>query len=489
MGLFDVFKEKTIDDRKPQETLTEDELLEEYSLYRNHYFDKYSDGVEEYTDPVGITTYRQMATQDAQIKAGLLALRLPILAKGFVIKCPLDTHGHDGKQQDKYDEQVAFLEYCFKNMGNSLEETLDQMLSAVPYGFSVAEPVYTKYKEGKWKNKIGLRKAKVLNPTTIKFKMNDYGDILSVVQEIGEKKITIPYEKMIHFNFDSEFGSPYGSSALHAIHKHWYIKDNMYKFANMAYERNGMPLLVGTVKNKNEVGKMRRILDNILGRTGVAISGTDDIKVLDSTKTMDFVNYINHHNMMIMRGLMIPSLLFGNEGSGTGSYALGQSHFDMFLFRLESIQKDLQKVINDKIVKRLIDINFGKQEVYPELQFKPLMDKDRDKLSDIFFKLVNAQIIEPQEEWVRDQLGFPQMSDEHRERVEKELQIKLQMLEQQAEASKKGLENMDKEQTDSKTPAPSKEEEPKGNARSNGTMDSGSHPLNSKGRGNVEKKQ
>jgi phage gp29-like protein len=485
MGIFDFFKEeKTIDDRKPQETLTEDELLEEYSLYRNHYFDKYSDGVEEYSDPVGIATYRQMAKQDAQIKAGLLALRLPILAKGYVIKCPIDTHGWEGKK-DKFDEQIAFLEYCFKNMNNSLEETLDQMLSAVPFGFSVAEPVYTKYKEGKFKGKIGLRKAKVLNPTTVKFKMNDYGDVLAVIQEIGEKKITIPYEKMIHFPFDSEFGSPYGSSALHAIHKHWYIKDNMYKFANMAYERNGMPLLVGTVKNKNEVGKMRRILDNILGRTGVAISGTDDIKVLDSTKTMDFVHYINHHNMMIMRGLMIPSLLFGNEGSGTGSYALGQSHFDMFLFRLESIQKDLQKVINDKIVKRLIDINFGKQEVYPELQFKPLMDKDRDKLSDIFFKLVNAQIIEPQEEWVRDQLGFPQMSDEHRERVEKELKLKSEMLESQAESSKLGVEGA---KAQAKNPAPS-DDETKASPTSNGTKDSGSHPLNSKGRGNLEKKQ
>lgn len=478
MGLFDVFKENKIDDTQPKEELTEDEILEEYSLYRNHYFDRFNDGVEEYSDPVGIDTYKKMYRQDAQVKAGLLALRLPILAKGYVIKHPVAKAGWDNKK-DKTEEQIEFLEYVFKNMKHSFDETLDQMLSAVPFGFSVTEPVYQKIVEGKFKGKIGLKKAKVLNPTTVKFKMNDYGDILEAIQEIGDKKIKMPYEKVIHFTHDAEFGDPYGHSALHAVHKHWYIKDQMYKFANMAYERNGSPLLVGTVKNKNEVGKMRRILDTILSRTGVAISGTDDIKVLDTTKTMDFVNYVNHHNTMILRGLMIPSLMLGNEGSGSGSYALGQSHFDLFLFRLQSIQRDLEKVINDKIIKRLIDINFGKQDIYPELQFKPLMDKDRDQLSDIFFKLVNAQIIEPTEEWIRDQMGFPQMSEEHRARVEEEIKIKHEMQKQGLEKAKAGVEQ-------AKNPAPSNEEGTKGNATSNGTKDSGSHPLNSKGRGKVE---
>jgi phage gp29-like protein len=480
MGLFDVFKENKVDDTQPKEELTEDEILEEYSLYRNHYFDKYNEGVEEYSDPVGIETYKKMYRQDAQVKAGLLALRLPILAKGYVIKHPVARAGWDGKK-DKTEEHIEFLEHVFKNMKHSFDETLDQMLSAVPFGFSVTEPVYQKIVEGKFKGKIGLKKAKVLNPTTVKFRMNDYGDILEAIQEIGDKRIKMPYEKVIHFTHDAEFGDPYGNSALHAVHKHWYIKDQMYKFANMAYERNGSPLLVGTVKNKNEVGKMRRILDTILSRTGVAISGTDDIKVLDTTKTMDFVNYVNHHNTMILRGLMIPSLMLGNEGSGSGSYALGQSHFDLFLFRLQSIQRDLEKVINDKIIKRLIDINFGKQDIYPELQFKPLMDKDRDQLSDIFFKLVNAQIIEPTEEWIRDQMGFPQMSEDHRKRVEEEIKIKHEMQKQGLEKAKAGVEQ-------AKNPAPS-DDEAGASATSNGTKDSGSHPLNSKGRGNLDKKE
>jgi hypothetical protein len=480
MGFLNLFGEKTIDNTQPKEELTEEEILAEMSLYRNHYFDKYSEGIEEYPDPVGIPTYKRMYREDAQVKAGLLALRLPILAKGYVVKDPIVTDGWDYKDS-KTEEQVKFLNYVFKNMKHSFDETLDQMLSAVPFGFSVTEPVYEKIKEGKFKGKIGLKKAKVLNPTTVKFKMNDYGDIIEVVQEIGDKKIKIPIEKIIHFTHDAEFGNPYGSSALHAVHKHWYIKDQMYKFANMAYERNGSPLLVGTVKNKNEVGKMRRILDSILSRTGVAISGTDDIKVLDTTKTMDFVNYVNHHNTMILRGLMIPSLMLGNEGSGSGSYALGQSHFDLFLFRLQSIQRDLEKVINEKIIKRLIDINFGKQDVYPELQFKPLMDKDRDQLSDIFFKLVNAQIIEPTEEWIRDQMGFPQMTEEHRKRVEEEIKMKHEQQKIGLDSAKAGLEAQ-------KNPAPS-EDGKKGNPTSKGTMDSGSNPYNSKGRGNLDKKE
>jgi len=471
MGFFDRFREGRIDKTQPAELSVED-LLEELSLYRDSYVSRYNHGIDDNPDPVGIETYNKMRKTDAQCRAGLLALRLPILAKGYVFKRPLQDL--DVEKMDEYDKQIEFLNYAFKNMEHSFDETLDQMLSAIWAGFSVTEPVFIRYKEGKWKGKIGLKKAKVLNPVSIKFRQNDYGDVVEVIQEIGSKTIRIPKDKVIIYSFDAEFGNPYGSSALHAVHNHWYIKNYIYKFANMAYERNGSPLLVGKVTNKNEVSKMRAVLDNILGRTGVAISGTEDIKVLDTTKSMDFVAYINHHNMMILRGLMIPSLLFGNEGSGTGSYALGQSHFDMYLFRLQSIQRQLEKVINEKIIKKLIDINFGKQEVYPEMKFAPLQDKDRDKLSDIFFKLVNAQILEPTEDWIRDELGFPVMDKEHKDRVKKEAELKLQRLEHDVE--------------NSKNPAPSDDEEgARGNPTSKGTKDSGSHPLNSKGRGNLDK--
>lgn len=490
MGILDklgLFAEQSspIDDTQPKEELEEDELLEEYSLYRH--YNQYFDGVEEWQDPVTIDTYKQMYRQDAQVRAGVSAIKLPILAKGYMFKHPVDSAGWDDKK-DEIEKQIEFLDYVFKNMAHSFDDALEQILSAIVYGFSVAEPVYVRYKDGEFRGKIGLKKVKILNPSTVKFKMNDYGDVVEIIQQIGDKKINIPVGKVIHYAFESEFGSPYGSSALHPVHYHWYTKKMIYKFANMAYERNGAPLLVGKVKNKNEVSKMKKVLDNILGRTGVAISGTDEIGVLDTTKTMDFVQYINHLNMMILRGLMIPSLVFGNEGHGTGSYALGQTHFDLYLFRLQSIQRELEKLVNDKIIKKLIDINFGKQQFYPQFKFKPLMDADRDKLADVFFKLVNAQIIEPTEPFIRDMMGLPQMDNEHKERVKKEADLKLKMLEHQAEASEIGLEQ--KKAGATGNPAPDQEQSKvKLNPESNGTEDMNTHPFNTKGRGDIEKKQ
>src|SRR5690606_41843329 len=67
----------------------------------------------------------------------------------------------------------------------------------------------------------------------------------------------------IWFAHDRKFGNPYGHSALRQVYKHWYIKDKLYRFANIAYERYGTPLLVGHVQDAKDVNKMRRLLERI----------------------------------------------------------------------------------------------------------------------------------------------------------------------------------------------------------------------------------
>lgn len=480
MGLFNFFKEG-VDRTQPKQELNEEELMAEAGIYRADAFGTNFNGIEDNPDAIGLDTYNKMRKTDAQIKAGLLALRLPILAKGYDFKYKERAL----EREANYEDHIEFVKHVFSDMSHPFDDTLDQMLTAVWAGFSVTEPVYQKITEGKFKGKLGLKKMKVLNPVNIKFKMNDLGDVLSIVQEIGDKQIKIPKEKVIHYTFDEEFQNPYGNSALYAAYNHWYIKNQVTKFSNQALERVGTPLIYGKVKNKNEVGKMRQILDSIMSRTSIAFSGADEVGVLDTTKTMPFIDYINHHNTMILRSLMIPSLLLGNDSNEKGSYALGQTHFDLFLFRLQSIQYDLETVINEKVIKRLIDINFGKQEVYPEFKFKPLMDKDRDKMSDIFFKLVNAQILEPTEDWIRDEMGMPQMSEDHKEYVQKEREIQLEEKKVKLESMKQGAEGA----ADGEKGGRPSDKEKGGSPTSNGTLDSGTNPMNSKGRGNLDKKE
>lgn len=474
---------KKPDNRQPQE-VQEEELTHEYSLYRGGYWTDFLEGIEEYSDPIPIETYKRMYEEDSQVKAGVNAIRLPVLAKGWMFKHPVDEAGWD-TVKDETEKHIEFLNYVFANMEHDFDDVLEQVMTAIIYGFSVSEPVYKRYLDGEYKGKIGLRKVKTINPLTVKFRMNDYGDVLEVVQEIGDKKIEIPIRKLIHYSFEANFGNPYGLSALHCIHKHWFIKQQMYKFANMAFERQGFPPLVGVVKNKNEKRKMVEMLEGLMFRKGVAISGADDIKVLDTNKTMDFMGYINHQNLMIFRGLLIPSLILGNDGNTAGSYALSSTHFDLYLFRLQSIQRDLEKLVNERLVKSLINLNFGKQKYYPVFQFKPLMDEDKNVLADIFFKLVNAQIVEPTEPFIRDYMGLPQMDEEHKNRVKKEMELKLQMLEQDALQKKLGIQQQEQEQQGQEE----EESQVKLNPLSKGTLDMNTHPFNTKGRGDVEKKQ
>ncbi|WLR49583.1 DUF935 family protein (plasmid) [Halobacillus litoralis] len=481
MGVVNYFKER-INGKQPKE-LNEDELMGELSLYKLNAWEDYANGTDTNPDMIGIETYNKMRSTDSTVKAGIESLKLPILAKGYDFK--FEDREMERKEENK--EKVDFLIEVFNNMDHHLDKTLEEMLTAIWAGFSVTEPVYQRIKEGEFKGKLGLKKMKVINPANISFEVNDYGDVINIVQEIGDRKIKIPKEKAIHYVHSGEFQNPYGNSDLQAVYKHWFIKDKVIKFSNIALERVGTPLIYGKAKNSNEVGKLQNILDQVMSRNSLAISGADEIGVLDSSRTMPFLDYINHHNKMMLRGLMIPSLLLGNDSGQAGSYSLSEQHFNIFLFRLQSIQTDLENAINEKVVKRLIDLNFGKQAVYPKIKFRPLMEKDKNTLSDIFFKLVNAQILDPEldSDWIRDELGLPQASQELKDYVKEEKDIELEQKKVALDSAKKSNEKLDQEEEESEED----DKEGKGNPTSNGTTDSGSHPYNSSGRGKPDDKE
>ena len=91
-----------------------------------------------------------------------------------------------------------------------------------------------------------------------------------------------------------------------------------------------------------------------------------------------------------------------------GSYALSKSHFDIFLMRIAYFQKKIAKIMQKHTIRPLTDINFGKQSRYPAFSFKPMTESDKSKLADVFFKLTQVGHVNPGENWVREEFGFPE---------------------------------------------------------------------------------
>lgn len=366
--------------------------------------------------------------KDGQVKAGLDIIKLSATARGFTVT-------GDNEETREY---AKFISDNFEKITGDVETVLGEMLTALEYGYSCTEKVFEYDKQT---GKIILKKLKVLDPRTLRVKTNKFGDIVHVTQRIGAKEIKIPAKKVIWYAYDRKFGNPYGQSALRTTYKHWYIKDKMYRFANIAYERYGTPLLIGQVQDAKDVGKMRRLMERINGMTGLAISGGDEIKAIQG-QNADYIGYIEHHDRKIMESLLVPPLLLGLSRGQSGSYALSGNQFDVFMIRLQALQRDLKALLEEEVIRPLIDLNFPNVRRYPSVNFRPLADEDTEKLARVFQMMISAQVIAPSEEWIREMLGFPLMSEEtKREIEERKKAVKSDLKGSKDKADSEGIDN------------------------------------------------
>ncbi len=100
--------------------------------------------------------FDEMRRTDAQINAVLMAMELPIRSTRWYIE---PAQNSDGETGDSEWEVADFVEKAiFDGMETTWDDTLREMLTMLPFGFSVFEKVY-KIKEDKITiKKLGYRK-------------------------------------------------------------------------------------------------------------------------------------------------------------------------------------------------------------------------------------------------------------------------------------------------------------------------------------------
>lgn len=401
MGLFDMFASKKVkQERKTQEAELH-KLAQEIGLYKDDKYER-KDQVDLNPEEFSLDIFEKMLL-DGQVRAAVEMIKLSATAKGFTVT------GED-EETRKY---ADFILENFESIEGNLEDDIREIITAIVYGYSCTEKVF-EYKDGA----IRLKKLKTLHPRQVAIKTDKFGNILYVEQRIGSKTIKIPREKVLWYAYDKDFGNLYGKSNLRPIYKHWITKDRLYRFANIAYERYGTPLLVGTTTDANDVGKMNKILKNINSMSSLSISGGDKVDAIQMTNA-DFIGYIEHHDRKIMEGLLVPPMLLGLSRGQSGSYALSGNQFDIFMIRLESIQRNIKALIEEEIIRPLIDLNFPNAKKYPSFQFKPMADKDITKLASVMNMMITSGVIAPSEDWIREELGMPPASEEAKEELYK----------------------------------------------------------------------
>src|SRR4030042_6092423 len=378
---------------------------------------QYNLATDEYlqtlTWPYNITIYNKMLRSDAQIKAMLLMLELPIRSTQWYVE-PFDK-SRKAKKAAEFIEQ-SLMEGPPNGMSVHWDDLLRNICSMFPFGHSVFEKVYKVDKDGylKWKKFAPRPQATIYD-----FKYDDNGGPKGITQTLYNKgfaQVEIPIDKLLIFSHRADNGDIRGTSALRAVYKHWIIKDFLYKIINIGIERNhvGTPTIkLPPGATDDDIEKAIKIVNSLRSSDlgGVTIPDGFLLELFEGKRNMvDIMPYLQHQDLMIVRSILAQFINLGT--TDTGSFALSKDQSDMFLMMLNSEAKYIASVFNSYAIPSLIKYNFD-TDLYPYLCFKPLGGYV-NKLFGTLKLLTDGGLVIPDkgiEEWLRDMLELPEKSD------------------------------------------------------------------------------
>ena len=366
--------------------------------------------------------------KDAQVKAALAFKKHAVLSNGWEICAPKD-------QGDEWEPKL-FMEWTLKNMNMeddrileaSFEHALIEILSAMDYGFSVTEKIITPLEYGPFGGKIGLKALKTRKPHFFEFQTDGFGNLLKdgVLQWQTQKLTPLPREKFLIYVYQHQFSNWYGESDLEAAYRAWWIKDNSYKWLAMLLERLGVPpifFLYGSGYSQAQITELVKVAKNLQAATSGAIPRPTKDSLdfwspeLAGQADSVFIPSLEKFDKDISRALLMPSLIGATSDDTQGSLARSQIHFDLFVLTVNFVRKDIETVINQGLVRPLVDVNFDVEE-YPYFRFLPI-NNDKINLFGKWLEAVKADVVDTQtddEDHIRNMLKFPEQDESKRKK-------------------------------------------------------------------------
>ena len=352
----------------------------------------------------GFALYELMANDD-QLKAALSFKRYAVLASGWEIVSP--------EQKPKDWEPAVVVRGQMLDIDNTLEHTLDEVLTALTYGFSLSEKVWKP--EGSY---VELECLKTIHPRDILFEMDGFGNTTRILQGVT---VELPQEKMFHFVHAGYFRNPYGESDFNAAYRAWWVKDNAYKWMAMLLERMGIPpvfALYDVNALSAYVGPIKDALASIQAGTYGALPRGKDKDSLEMwaprlAENVDkvFIPALDRFDKDMARAILLPGLIGYTPDVAQGSHARAAVNFDAFILVVEKIRGLLSARMNEEVVEDIVDFNFASVDEYPRFRFLPLSDEVKESLFNLWVELLKEGAVRPQtedEDHIRAALKFPE---------------------------------------------------------------------------------
>lgn len=358
-----------------------------------------------------------MRRSDATAHAILQACKLPILGLNFDVQAASDD------ERDQYHARYVKNQLFERN---NFDVFLNGGLTMLDYGFSVYEKTFD-LTEFEGQARLGLADLGFRKQVSIdKWETEDGKP--GVVQQLVDKRVSIPRPKLVLFSNQREGDNYEGISLLRFAYKDWDIKDKLTLVNAVGLEKQavGVPLLTPpTNASEPQKDKARDILRNLRANEEGYIEKPEgwEIEFMDmkGNTTKEVIPTINYHERQMKLSILAQFLDLGAQGA-SGSRAVSEDHSKLFYLSEEAIVRNLVGTIQEEIVKQLCDLNFNDMpNGYPKLIVGKVADEDISTMSDAIQKLMNAGALQANfetEQHLRKKMHLPELTEEDRQLYE-----------------------------------------------------------------------
>ena len=381
----------------------------------------YEEFLPELRGSKGVEIYREMSENDDIIGGILFAIKMMMRQVYFTIEPGGDT---------KEDEKAAeFVQQCMDDMHVTWADTLSDILTFLPYGWSYHEIVY-KVRKGASKDRrlhskyddglIGWRKLPIRSQDTLfEWRYDEDNELEGMVQMAPPtyEPIFIPIEKALHFRTESRKESPEGRSVLRNAYRSWHFKKRMQEIEGIGVERNmaGFPVLKAPEGYEElwdpddpdmvrMLAQAESIVTNIKvdQKMGVVLPPGWDLTLVSTggagKSTVDTNMIIERYDSRIAATVLADFILLGHQN--VGSFALANSKTDLFSVAMGSFLDVICDVFNSQAIPRLINVNgdhFKGITDYPKMIHSDIETPDLAALGTFIKDMVGVGVLMPDE--------------------------------------------------------------------------------------------
>jgi len=360
-------------------------------------------------------TLREMIDQDPVIGAVLFAVEMLIRQVAWEV--------HAGADDSASQEAAALVRSALHDMETTWPDTLSEILSFLPWGWSYFEILY-KTRNGESTDptqhstatdgRIGWRGWSIRSQDTLDgWDFDDHGTVRGLYQIAPPRYVRtlVPSEKALHFRTTSRKGNPEGRSILRNAYRPWYFKKHIEGIEGIGIERDlaGLPVawvpeqLLAVDRTADEAAvyeAIRQIVTNIRRdeQEGIifplAYDGSGN-KVYDLTllssgggRQFNTDRIVQRYDAKIAMTVMADFLLLGHEK--VGSFALASSKTDLFSVALGAWLDTICAVINSQAIPRLVRLNGMQRGALPVLTHSDVETVDLAELGAYISALTGA---------------------------------------------------------------------------------------------------